>query len=210
MAITFVNGTGVCTLVGASAAFSYSPTAGNYVVIGVDGGSGATYTTCTDNNGHALSLITNLSVGSNSVYLFAGVATAGATGYTAHSSNASFAFGVLMEYSGPTGFGANNTNSGTSTLGTISITSTGANSWVVAPIFTGTNRTFTSATGNLRETNTNNGGVGVDNTAVSSGTSITCSININLSTAWVACAVELLAPAPASAGPTLMMSGMGF
>jgi hypothetical protein len=195
-AITAVGGacaTGGPSLL-TSLAVTYSPTAGNQVIVAVSfGATNVNSPAVRDNNNNALSpngILVHIA-------MLEGVAVAGATGYTASWNNASKASICVEEYSGVSTVGALNvnSNSGTSTAPSISVTTTANNSWIVASFGVAANVTFTATTGNLRQqigggTGNNNTNAIFDNSATSSGTLVTSTGTI-ANNPWDALALEL-------------------
>jgi hypothetical protein len=121
---------------------------------------------------------------------------------------------LIAQYSGAAGgvgaVGA--TNSGALQAQSVSLTTTGANSFIVGAINT-IATTSTLVTGNVRE----NISIGnprvklIDNTVVSSGSSVSIATSTGSNANWTAAAVELLLVVPAATGfsNSLMMVGCG-
>jgi hypothetical protein len=100
---------------------------------------------------------------------------------------------IVGEYSGVQSIGINNTNTGSTTLMTVALTTQDSNNWVVAGLGENSNAVITAATGNLRDQITDanlKAQALVDNTVASAG-SVTCSANLATSHTWAAVAVEL-------------------
>lgn len=134
---------------------TYSPVAGNYVVIGIATNTATTTITCTDNNSNALTLVSSSNPG-NTVftYLFEGIAQASATSYTVTLSPSRKCAAVLAEYSG----GSSLSNLGVYATGgiypaTLTVSSLAvANGWVIGAVATVDGAiTYTSVQGNVRE-----------------------------------------------------------
>jgi hypothetical protein len=209
MPVAFVN-SGIATTGAATAAtltITYSPVAGNKVVLGIAFGGAVSAVSCADNNSNALTSNTN----QNNTYQFYGTAVTGATSYKVSWTTSRHASIALAEYSGVAGVGTTGSvNNGVSNTQTISVITTKTNSFIVASIGVNGNITFTSSVGNLR--NQQAGGAGnansveiLDNTAVASGTSVT-NTTTSSSITWGAVAVELF---PSQGSDQLMMMGAG-
>jgi hypothetical protein len=211
MAVAFVGGGSAVASGTTSHAITYSPTAGNTVVAAIMFAQ-ATYSglTCVDNNNHALTAVTT---SGGLLNLFIGTAITGATRYTFSWTTSETVALVLGEYSGVVGTGTNGTNSGSTSPAQVSVVSTKANSFMVAALgVKGISNTFTAVTGNLRESDDNSSvsAALMDNTAASSGSSITNSASLSAVTAWDAAAVEIYPTQPASGTVNLlMMMGAG-
>jgi hypothetical protein len=110
MAIAFVNGTTVHTASGTTLTLTYSPTAGNFVMVVVtsDSGSPSTQMVCKDNNGNVLPLVQEMTQrgDSHGGAQFCGIAVTGATGYTVTWSGASSTTAAIAEWSGVVSVGA--------------------------------------------------------------------------------------------------------
>lgn len=212
MAIAFVNASAVALQLNSTLTLTqaYTPTAGNTVVVVYYGNlSGAPYT-CKDNNGNALTAATGFA-GTPSATIFYGTAVAGATSYTVTRTvtglqRMSF---IVLEYSGVSSVhDINNALNGSGTVVSISQTTTGSNSFIVATLVSSVSNTFTTPANGIQR-GAGNFVAGYDNTAASPS-SVTCSATV-ATTNWAACAIELLAPGGAVSGaPSQMMTGMGF
>lgn len=197
MAIAFVN-SGVNQTTNSfvsSLGITYTPTAGNWVIVIAELGGGAnTPFTCKDNNNNALTLYNNM----GAYLLFYGQATSGATSYTVNwATNTAYAAVVLLEYSGVGGIGVTAFNNGSNSTATISITTSGPNSWMIVNFCNNiANTVFTGSLGNLRaQQQTTLGSTpsicGMDNTTASSGATLTATATTSNAN-WLALALELL------------------
>jgi hypothetical protein len=212
MAVSFVNkavatnGTTGAT----SIAVSYSPTAGNYVVVIVSLSATVTSPSVKDQNSNALTV--SLFNSGKSIIAY-GAAVSGATTYTASWTTSADASICIGEYSGVVGVGTTNSATGSSTTISVSLTSTFLNSWAVCGMTQGSGtNTFTASVGNLRCQE--QGGSATANTCAindNSGTSIGSSI-VNtctcLSNSWSAFSVELYpTQTPAGVPPAQLFIG---
>jgi len=177
---------------GASLTVTYTPTAGNLVVAGIQFSVTPSAVTCKDQNGNALALVTNKTFN----YLFQGVAVTGATSYKFSWTTTSKAAGFVGEYTGVKGVGTNASGNGSSTAETLSLTTTKTDSFMVCSVGVAANVTYTLVTGKaIRIQNTsgtgNNSAIAlVDNTTISSGTSLTCATS-SATGAWSVMGVEI-------------------
>src|ERR1700722_9546532 len=170
---------------GTSLTVTYSPVAANLVVAGIQFASTVSALTCKDQNGNALTLVTNKTFN----YIFQGVAVTGATSYKFAWTTNSKAAGFVGEYKGGKGKGTNASSNGSSTAQTLSLTTTKADSFMVCSMGTVATSAFTLVTGNAIRVQSNSGAGNsssialIDNTAVASGTSLTCATSSG-SGAW--------------------------
>lgn len=198
MAIAFINGTSGGSFNQSSLTLTYTPTAGNQIVVGIDfdlGFSDPGTVTCTDNNSNSLTLNTSLAnpSGNNTkMWQFYGVAISGATSYKFSWTGGNALFqGVLGEWSGVTGIGTKGTTAmGTGATQSITVSEVGGNSWIVV-VFDDQNAGGTISTGTLREQGENS----VDNIFLVDSTTATCAgttTGNGSSIPWGAIALELL------------------
>jgi hypothetical protein len=194
---------------GTSLTVTYSPTAGNQVVLGIMFAAAVTSLSCADQNSNALTLNTH----ENNAYEFYGTAIAGATSFKCQWTTSAKASEAVAEYSGVVGVGTNGINSGSSTSSSISVTTTKSNSFIVAIFGNGVNATYTATSGNLRQNIS--GGAGnsnavaiMDNTAAIAGTSVTDTATVPTG-AWNAVGLELYPTQPANGSGQLLLMGVG-
>lgn len=213
MAVAFVNsGKATNATTGATnITVTYSPTAGNYVVVVVSLSAAVTSPSCKDQNSNALTCVL---FNSGKGIICYGPAVTGATSYEAQWTTSADASIVIGEYSGVVGVGTNNTATGSSTSISVTVVTTFVNSWIVAAMTQGSGtNTFTASVGNLRVQE--QGGSATANTCAindNSGTSIGSSV-VNtttcLSNSWAAYGLELY-PTQSPAGvPSLLLMQMG-
>jgi hypothetical protein len=192
--VSFVNGAVATSSASSVTSLQvvYSPTAGNEVVLALEFASSASSASCKDQNNNTLS-----SAHLNNTWLFYGTAITGATSYTASWTTSSKSSISIAEYSGVVGIGTGG-NTATASTGPITITSTTSkqNSFMVAALGITGNVTATSSTGHLREKEPGGSGngntIGIsDNTAVSSGSSVTNAASTGSGATWAAVSVEL-------------------
>ncbi len=106
MSISFQGGTSNTAASAATITATYSPTAGNLVVIFVTVGGAVSNMTVVDNTGNAVFAGTTINgsfpntAGTGYIYAFCGVAIAGATSYTVTWTTSQVSSIVLGEYSG--------------------------------------------------------------------------------------------------------------
>jgi nitrogen fixation protein FixH len=193
-AITQNSGNKVNCTANTTCTITYSPAAGNRVVLWIDTGVAVGSLACADNNSNSLTAgpVKTNGVGIN-LAGFYGVAITGATGYTCTWTTSTTAAVVVEDYSGSSSFNASlagNTASGTSTSATITVTTEDSNDWVVCGISDGINA-LTVTVGNSRQATTGGASktVLLDNTVVSPG-SVTCTATLT-SSAWAAAVIEL-------------------
>lgn len=202
MAVAFVNGLNNSnTAPGTTVPVTYTPTAGNMVIIVV----GTTTTlsgafTIVDNHSNSLTANTIIT---DKAYLFSYIAPASVTGFTITFPSTGPTVNVTLgEYSGASTFGATNTaSSGTAqTSGSISVTATMDNSWLISGFSDGTG-TFSALTGTLREQAGTASKIGlIDNAGTGAGLTITNLLSFGSSSAWNAFAIEIGTPIIATAG----------
>ena len=222
MAINPVGGTATHATLVTTLAATYSPTAGNIVVVGVGTGGASSALSVTDNLSNTLTAgpsITN-GQGADISYLFYYTAPSGVTGFTAHWTGTANAAIYLEEYSGALGGvnpvgGSNASTAVPASPVTISLISSQNNSFVVGSLyFPGNPNLGTLTAGNSRQSLNDGGDTGrlADNTAASSGTSVSLTNTINANQGWAVTAVELLpnaAPPANSSHNFLMLMGCG-
>jgi hypothetical protein len=107
---------------------------------------------------------------------------------------------LAIDYSGVLGLGVVNTNSGSSTALTVSLTTQDSNNWITAGLGLLAQATMTLVTGTKRgstEFTTGTSLVAGDNTVVSAG-SVTVAFSSNVSAAWACTALELRTVAASS------------
>lgn len=165
MAISWVGGTANHAASAATLTATYSPTAGNIVIVFVAVGGAVTLMSVQDNNGNYLlqgpvfsTTVIPVAAGTGQLYAFWGIAAAGATGYTATWTTNEVSSVAVGEYSGVEAIyylNASTTyyNTGTSaTAATAAITTLDANDWVVAGLANNATKSWTAIAGtNLRE-----------------------------------------------------------
>jgi len=201
---------------------SYTPgTVGNLIIIGTNNDLGITTSSVVDNNGNPLAYY--YGGGLNSFYF--GFSLSGATSYTVTSSFTNVT-AVLAEYSPQTpdiliGYGTGGFALTSGTLGsgnpTATVTTTEVNSFVISVISCTHVASASAGTGNLRQhiIDPINGFVSiVDNTAVSSGTPLTCSVSLAGTGTdvpeWDCCAVEAIYAPTVSVKAGLFHFGHGL
>ena len=223
MAIAPVGGTTNTNTVSTTVAATYSPTAGNIVVIAVG-------TTTTGPNTSNMSVVDNLSnaltagpsvptgTANETLYLFYYTAPSGVTGFTANwTTSANNSSIYVEEYSGALGgvnpVGATNASTANpASPATVSLISSQNNSFVVGGLFfPGNPNLGTLTSGHSRQTINTFSGRFADNTAASSGTSVSLTNTIGPNQIWTAAVVELLPNTPPSGPPknSLMLMGCG-
>ena len=207
MAIGFVGHgqSTASTTAGTSKTITYSPVAGNTLIVF---GFGV---------GVAVSNVTDNATGGSSVYsLLAGPQTntvtstcwgtaaggvkAGVTTITITFASSTRNTCSLVEYSGVKDFGTTVTGTGSSTTPFAALTTQDANNFLVAGLTRQGTSTWSANTGSLRDSQTGAGtttpGQGtVDNTVASPG-SVTCRATISSSGAWAAAGIELRSVLP--------------
>jgi hypothetical protein len=114
---------------------SYSPTAGNVIVVALSVGAGVTTPTCQDNNSNFLTV----GPSQGTLQMFYGVAITGASSYTCNWAGSTPNVMAVVEYTGLVGQGDNAANSqGTANSGSgpasLSATNYFTNSFIVAAI----------------------------------------------------------------------------
>lgn len=202
MAISFVNsGKAITGAAVTTFSLTYSPAFGNMVVVTAMFTNTVTTPVCTDNNGNQLTMVPSSTGRSWEWYAIAGN---GVTSYTINWTTSSPCSIIALEYSGALGIGANNANGATSTTPGVAMTTTAANSFVVAMNGVAvTSITFTQSAGTLRTQEASGAAVssaGIDNTSALATATLTCSTTIASSNAWRAMAVELLPTGNLTAG----------
>ena len=167
---------GACNDIGGAAGtltISYSPTAGNTVVIGVDSFAGTP--SLSDNKS---TVYASLASNSNAtLYGYIGVPS----GITTYSiTGITYSSACVYEYSGVVHFGSipvTYTHLYASSYTATLSSTTGANNYLIAAVGAGYNNTYTASTGTIRIShNRSGGGTSMaiqDNTTASSGASIT-------------------------------------
>jgi hypothetical protein len=204
MAITFLGAnvsgisdiSGVCTV---SVPISNNDT----VLVAVRSDPSALLLGPTDSGGTTYNFLGALAVGNLSLDLYAS-APAGAVASTSVSCSISPAFTdlvmIVARYSGVSAFGAASSNGGTSANPNITLSTTAANSFMLAGFAGSAAQVDTALTGNLRQAiflsgNTNDTVSLVDNTSASPA-ALTAAVT-NVASSWVAVAVEMFAAGPA-------------
>jgi hypothetical protein len=214
MAISFVN----ATVSASSSSVTYSPTQGNMVVLGVSFPSGdSSGVTCKDQSGNPLALNTDIigtPVGGPDIWEFYGFAVAGASTYTVTNLSGFTPNAIVIgEYANVSSVGASNTAQGAtgSNPETVSLTTTGTSSFMVAVIGSITATPQTSNTGTIRvQTSSGQGPLALVDNTVTSPSSVTCAVNGTGSPvqAWGAVAVELLATIFSPPNPPAKFGGI--
>lgn len=205
--IAFVGGTSQGIFNVNSLTLTYTPQAGNEIIIGID--FDVSYAdpgtvVCADNNGNALtlnaSLINVTSWETSKMYQFYGTAVAGATSYIISWTNTTaVAEAVLGEWSGVGGVGTTGTTvlstSSTATTASVTVTKANPRSWVVAVFDAQDVGLNTPFTGNVRESGSNS----FTNIVLMDNSNSTCAgvFSVGTGSAWGAIALELL-PFPSS------------
>ena len=222
MAISPIGGTTAGGTLVTTLAATYSPAAGNIVVLGVGTGGAASGLSVVDNLSHPLTAgptITN-GQGSGILSLFYYTAPSGVTGLTANWTGTANAAIYLEEYSGALGgvnpIGASNASTAVPVgPATVSLISSQNNSFIVGALYFPSNPSLgTLTSGNSRQPRDVSGSRGIfaDKTAASSGTSVSLTNTVNSGQGWEAAVVELLPNAASPGGPSknsLMLMGCG-
>jgi len=189
MAIAAVGGGNNSSAVGViTLTVTYSPTAGNTVLLWFNVGGAVTGLTVQDNHGNLLTAGPTLG---NLASFYQTNVPAVTTSYTANWTTAQQCSLVLEEYSGAPNVNAvGATNSGSSATATISLAITAANNFIVAGM--GSANTLTASVGTQRQQTTAGTGRAtlLDNTNATAGTSVTCTCTLT-SAAWNAIALEI-------------------
>lgn len=117
-----------------TATITYTPTAGNMVVVGLQTSAAITAVTVKDQNGNALTASThqNPTGGTTQTYLFYGFAVPGATSYVFAWTTAVNATVILAEYANIARVGAQSGKTNASTTQTTTTLMTSPISWVVS------------------------------------------------------------------------------
>jgi len=119
MAIAYVGGAHTTSdnSYGATVSVTYTPTAGNYVLIMLQQENNITQASCKDNNNNVIALLTNVPVRGNTygMAVFLAKATAGATSFTIIWTTNGHPCAAIAEYSGAASIGASTTNTGSAT-----------------------------------------------------------------------------------------------
>jgi hypothetical protein len=201
MVVAFVQDAKNNNSASATLVVTISPAAGNTLVVQSGVAGAQTITGITDNTGLNTYIkaagVTNTVTAEvwTAINIVAGVTSVTITYSASTNGNAA----LVSEYSGVQKIGTNNTNTGAaSTPETISITTTGPSSFVVAALANnlGSTETVTSNTGTLRDSSASGSGANtvqtaaVDNTSVAQA-SVTDSANLTAGVNWAAAAVEL-------------------
>lgn len=202
MAIAFVNGANSTssTTAGTSKTITYSPVAGNTLIV-FGFGVGVAVSNVTDNATGGSSSYSQLAgpqtntVTSTCWGTAPGGVKSGVTTITITFASSTRNTCSLVEYSGVKGFGVAVTGTGSSTTPFGTATTQDANNFLVMGLTRQGTSTWSANTGNLRESQTGAGsttpGQGtVDNTVASPG-SVTCRATISSSGAWAASGIEL-------------------
>lgn len=204
MAIAFVGGatngssTAVTTL-----SVTYSPAAGNTVIVSISTGGAPGAGSCSDSNSASLTQGPSIA-NTDTVVMFYYTAGSGVTSLTANWTTARIANISVVEYSGVGSVNAalaGNTASGTSAAPSITVTTQDNNDWVVASFVT-VLQTMTTTTGTQREQVAIGGNprlTTADNTVATAG-SVTIAGTIT-SAAWAVALIELRTVS-AAAGPS--------
>ena len=200
MAIAQVGGAHNSAASAATIAATYSPTAGNIVIVFVATGGAVTAISVQDNNGNYLapgptgSGTLQVAAGTGQLYAFWGIASSGATSYTANWTTSQVSAITVEEYSGVLGVyfltaTSGYFNTGTSTTAALTLHTVDPNDWLVGGVANNSTDAFTSiAATNLRQ----NSGTGqtivcalLDSGAVSSvNTNQTVQATVAASVAW--------------------------
>jgi len=176
---------------------NYTPTPGNLVIVSIEI-TNATAVSCADQNGNPLSGTISSGSAGLTVYLFYGIAIAGATSYKVSWTTAKKCTIAIAEYTGVAGIGNSGINNTSATPVTIALTTLGNNSLVVAGMATGANDTYTATSGIVREQNTAGAGNAsslafVENQSATPAL-VTLSASLSTNAAGVEAALELLSP----------------
>lgn len=220
MAIAWVNGSVPAITPSNPYTFSYSPTAGHFVMLWLVTNSGsATIVSVKDNLGNVYNL---LPAGFSQAYVVAwGIAASGVTSYTVTITSTFFVDAIILgEWSGVSGLGTSAwTNpTGVATPVSVSQATTQNGSWIVAflsVVITTGNPTLSASTGNLRESSSGfiaSQGVGlVDNTTATVGTSVTDAMAYtgSRSGSYYIFVVEMFPTSAASTFRLLASTGVG-
>ena len=193
---TGINGGSATT----TSALSFSPANGDWVVLSLKTGSGATSAACTDNNSNSFSASSPASVTQSTmkIWEFYYTATGSPSSFTCTwTTNATWALSAASYHDTGTGSvnnaPASNTANATSTNPSVSPTSTVAGQFMTAACGNAGSTTWSAQTGNLRTSSSasvNGSSAIIDNTG-SSGSSITESATLGSSLAWACVAIEL-------------------
>ena len=225
MAIGFVGGSSNTAASATTVSATYSPTAGNIIIVYVPVGASVTAISVADQNGNALApgpVVSSsqqpVAAGTGFLYGFWGIAQAGATSYTATWTTSRVSSIVLGEYSGVQAINlalATNSATGTSATATITPTTTDANDWLVCGMANNSTDGFTAIAGsNLRESTSGVTACAalVDSGVVAVAGATTVKATIAASVAWGAFAIQLrpfAGGAPATAVPEGLNSLLG-
>jgi hypothetical protein len=166
---------------------TYSPTAGNCVVIGLAASASLTVSSIKDNNNTVYQFFglqnTNNSSDFNTMSVACGIGS-GITSFTATFTAGPSLFMGVVEESGFQNFGMFTSNSSASNVappGGATLTTQAANNAIVVLVSSnvGAGQTMSSNTGTLRQSAAYGGRVAgmADNTTASAGTSLTASVN---------------------------------
>lgn len=195
MAITFVNGTKNNATTNTTITGTYTPTAGNTVIVFLSVISSATNVTCKDNNNHFLTAGPTATNGTTHLFSFYMLGSnSGATSFICNWTTTGICSITVEEYSGVSLINAGlagNSTTGTSAIASITVTTEDNNDWIVCGLVDAGN-TLTASTGNSRQqviAGTSARQILMDNTVVTAG-SVTCSATLT-SSAWAAVAIEL-------------------
>ena len=197
MAIAFVNSAFSTSsgTAGTSKTISYTPTAGNTLIVFAFG-SAVAAVSATDTLNNLYVLFVPHTANTVEVTTFVcRQCNGGATTITINFASSTKNTCAVVEYSGALEVGLKNTGSGSSTGPTVAITTEDANNFVVAGMAIVGTETWAASVGNLRQSQpgasaSTPGGAVTDNTAVSPG-AVTNTTTLSSSGAWVAHAVEL-------------------
>jgi hypothetical protein len=218
MAISFVGGASAVSSSGSTVAVTYSPTAGNTVIVLVSCTSTQSVSGVVDNATGGSSTYTQQVTVANGcdVEIWSTTvngAKAGATTITATvTGSTQKPVACVVEYSGVTNFGNTANNTGATTPLTVTITAQDNNSVLIAGYGQKYSGTFTQITGNLREKSgpSSNGNVNcaiVEDAVVAAGSAV---ISLHGTTVnYGAVALELLQAAATGPNNQLMMTGAG-
>lgn len=195
---------------GTSITVIYSPTAGNFVTLGlVLATTASSGFSCADNHSNPVALIASEPAGSANAQgvLFTGKVITGAGSYKCQWTTNSKASLLIAEYSGVSGVGTQNTGNGTSSNPGINLISTKVNSFSVGLFGDAAATSYTAGTGHLRAQESGGAGNGNSGALVDgAGTNIGTTINTGVLpsvTSWYALAVELYPPQSTSQMLTL-------
>lgn len=213
MSISFLGGThNGQSLSNATITGTYSPTAGNIVIVFVAASTSTTALSVKDSANNVLTAGPSISNG-QFIRSFYYTAASGITSFIGTWTTNSTSGICILEYSVTGGTItlnpslSGNTNSGSSATASCTMTTQDPNDFIVVGITA--NATLTAGTGTPREANAiGMRCIAMDNTSASA-TSLTCSATLS-SNSWAACGIELRLITSAPSGTTqFMMMGTG-